>query len=122
MLSIQILTVLHSMPWSIRVFYAMVLLASLVNGIIATRKRFKPHWRMEFAYTSLLTGVFSFYVFLRLNGVLDPTDYAKAVRWLYPLLVLPFIAVPLLFHWEDKFFKKALHAAIKKELTKSDDN
>ena len=112
---------LHQLSWAIRIFYLMVLAACIANILMATRKKFKPHWRIQFGYTAVTTAIFTVYVALRLSGVLDRMDYARAIVWLYPLLAFPFLMVPCLFHWEDKFYKKALKAAIDKELIERDD-
>lgn len=114
------LRVIHDMSWAVRLFYLCVIVACLANATMACRKKFKSHWRLEFAYTSVVTGVFMTYVVLRISGVLDPADYAHAVRWLYPCLTIPFIACPLLFYWEDKYYQKALHRAVESELADSD--
>jgi hypothetical protein len=116
-----LISTMHTLSWAIRIFYLFVLTACIANMIMATRNRFKPHWRIEFGFSSVVTGVFMLYVFFRLSGALDPQQYAKAVRWLYPCLAIPYFAVPLLFHWEDKYFKRALHKKVR-ELIESDDS
>jgi len=117
-----VLNNLHQLSWAIRIFYVMVLAASIANLLMATRPKFKSHWRIQFGYTAVVTAFFSVYVALRLWGVLDRTDYTKAIVWLYPLLAAPFLMVPCLFHWEAKFYKEALNNALNEELIKRDDN
>lgn len=110
------LDALGSLPWSTKLFYVMLLLAFLANAIMACRPKYKPHWRIEFAYTATVLGIFLVYICLRISMVLDQTDYQDAVRWLVPCLAIPFLAVPVLFHWEDKYYRKAVRAHIEKEL------
>lgn len=111
---------MHDISWAFRIVYLVIAVAFLSNLFMASRSKFKPHWRLEFGYTALVTGVYLIYVILRITDVLDARDFAEIVRWIYPCLAIPYILCPLLFYWEDKFHRLAVEAA-QKDIETSDD-
>jgi len=106
------LKALNEMAWSLRFFYVLLLVSTVVNFVAAVGPGIKGVWRFHFAYTSTVCGTYLFYLVLRLTSVLDMADYALAVRWLIPCMAFPFIMPVAIIRWERRFLQKAVEKRV----------
>src|SRR5688572_4588687 len=106
------LDTIHMMAWPLRIFYVLLLIASLSNLVAAVGPGVKGTWRFHYIYTATVTALYFFYVVLRVTNVLDPGDFQLAVRWLFPCMVFPFIMPVAIIRWEKYFIRKAVEKRV----------
>ena len=103
---------IQAIAWPTRIFYVLLLVASVTNIIAAIGPGIKGTWRFHFIYTAVVTALYFFYVVLRITNVLDPKDFLLAVRWLIPCMVFPFIMPVAIIRWEKYFIRKAVEKRV----------
>lgn len=81
-------------------FYIILIVAVVTSVWAVCGRMLNAAWKIYYIYKSIVISLYLAYIFLRLFGVLKPTDYRFAVTWLV-IFVAGCLAWSSLLHvWE----------------------
>jgi len=94
------------LAWAQRLTMLLLLVATIQNLRGALLKLIKVEWKFMYGYGAATAGSLVLYGVLLLAEALEPGEYAQAIQWLSPLIVIRLIMAPSIHIWEETAIRR----------------
>lgn len=96
------------LAWAQRLTILLLVLGTIWNIRAARLRIVNSSWRMFYIYGAATAALISMYAILLLTEVVNRGEYAQAVQWLSPLLLMRLILGPQLHIWEEASLRRQI--------------